>query len=102
FVQQIGSLLGEIQDALFQRALEFRDRNVREINSLDEFKKFFAGEEGGGFAAVPWNPAAIGHPVLAELKVSPRCIPLDGRKEAGTCIFSGQPSSQRVIFARAY
>ena len=107
FVQSIGGLLQEIQDALYDRALKFRDANIKNIDSLAEFEKFFAGDEekgetSGGFAAVHWNPAAIGHEVLGRLKVTPRCIPLDAKEEQGRCIFSGQPSSKRVLFAKAY
>ncbi len=101
-VQNISAILNEIQNNLFQRASKFRDENLKEINSLAEFESFFAGEDKGGFAAVHWNPAAIGHEVLGRLKVTPRCIPLEGKSESGNCIFSGQPSTKRVIFAKSY
>lgn len=107
FVSNICGLLQEIQDGMFARALAFRDGNIRQVDSLDEFEKFFAGDEDkgeykGGFAAVHWNPAATGHEVLAKLKVTPRCIPLAAPEEKGTCIFTGQPSSKRVLFAKSY
>jgi CheY-like chemotaxis protein len=110
FVRNIARTLGEIQDTLYQRALAYRDEHLKPINSLEEFKSFFAtgagdganNEISGGFAAVHWNEAAIDHSVLAELKVTPRCIPLDGKAEAGSCIFTGKPSTRRVIFARNY
>lgn len=113
FVQNIANTLGEIHDNLYQRALSYRNEYLKPLNSLDEFKTFFAAAHGGvgegatheisgGFAAVHWNEAAIDHPVLAELKVTPRCIPLDGKTESGSCIFTGKPSTRRVIFARNY
>jgi prolyl-tRNA synthetase len=107
FVSGIASMLQDIQDGLFQKALAFRDANIHEINSLEEFEKFFAGDEEkgeykGGFASVHWNVAATGHEILGKLKVTPRCIPLNGKKEEGKCLFTGQPSKQRVLFAKAY
>lgn len=103
FIAGISTTLQEIQDVLMQRALDFRTSHTRAIDSLADFEKFFAGEEaGGGFALVHWNPAAVGHAILEKLKVTARCIPLDGPTEKGVCLFTGLPSSQRVIFARAY
>ena len=101
FVETLPKLLQEIQDNIFNRAKEFRDENIKNIDSMKDFEAFFAGE-GGGFALVHWNEAAIGHESLARLKVTPRCIPIDGEKENGQCIFTGQPSSKRVVFAKAY
>lgn len=107
FVKNIGVMLQEIQDGMFARAKAFRDSNIRKIDTLEDFEKFFSGDEEkgeyqGGFAAVHWNPAATGHEVLAKLKVTPRCIPLDSVKEDGKCVFTGKPSSQRVLFAKSY
>ncbi|MBX2987729.1 MAG: proline--tRNA ligase [Bdellovibrionaceae bacterium] len=104
FVQTLPDILAEIQSNLFKKAAAFRDENLKRIDSLAEFEAFFSGDEdkAGGFAAVHWNPAAIGHEVLARLKVTPRCIPLEGKEEKGQCIFTGQPSSKRVIFAKSY
>jgi len=102
FVAEIANTLGDIQSNLFARAKTFRDANMKKIDSFKEFEGFFAGEDAGGFALVHWNPAAIGHESLPRLKVTPRCIPLDGPSENGKCIFTGQPSMKRVIFAKAY
>ena len=102
FVAKAPEILAEIQSGLFNRALQFREQNTHEINSLKQFEEFFAAEDAGGFALVHWNEAAIGHEILSKLKVTPRCIPLAGQKENGTCIFTGQPSTQRIIFAKAY
>jgi prolyl-tRNA synthetase len=102
FVAEVSNILADIQSTLFNRAKDFRDQNIKKIDSLKDFEAYFAGEDAGGFAAVHWNPAAIGHEILPKLKVTPRCIPLDGPAEKGTCIFTGQPSEKRVIFAKAY
>lgn len=108
FVQDIPKILQEIQDNLFKRAKEFRNKNTVRIDNLKDFEKFFASSEdkGGGFAVVPWCEAAIGHEVLPRLKVTPRCAPLDQEKMygkvSGNCIFSGQPATQYVIFSKAY
>lgn len=105
FVQNLPQLLEEIQQNIFQKAKTLRDNNTKKIQSLKEFEEFFGGDaesQAGGFAAVHWNEAAIGHEILARLKVTPRCIPLDAPKEEGVCIFTGKPSQRRVIFAKAY
>jgi prolyl-tRNA synthetase len=105
FVETAAKILAEMQQGIFDRALARRQENTKEINSLKEFEEFFGGSEEsqtGGFAYVHWNPAAIGHEVLGKLKVTPRCIPLDAKMESGTCIFSGQPSEKRIIFAKSY
>lgn len=108
FVGDVINILGDIQSKLFSRAKTFRDENLKKIESLQEFEAFFAGGEDekgpatGGFALVHWNEAAIDHEVLAKLKVTPRCIPLAGPEEQGTCIFTGKPSKRRVVFAKSY
>jgi prolyl-tRNA synthetase len=103
FVETMPTILDEIQSALYSRALAHRNENIRDISSLKEFEEFFKDENsGGGFARVHWNQAAVGHESLARLKVTPRCIPLDAPEEAGSCVFTGKPSSRRIIFARAY
>ena len=102
FVAELPKLLGDIQSTLFERAKTFRDQNIKRIDSLKDFEAYFAGEEAGGFALAPWSPKAIGHELLPKLKVTPRCIPLEGAREKGKCIFTGEPSETRVIFAKAY
>jgi prolyl-tRNA synthetase len=108
FVTEIGKMLQEIQDGMFQKALQFREQNTKSIDTLKDFEAYFSGDDSkagagsGGFALAHWNEAAIGHPVLAALKVTPRCIPMDAPDEAGTCIFTGKPSTKRIVFAKAY
>ena len=100
----MGEILGDIQTNIYNRARKFRDENMKPLENLNDFKDFFSGDESqtGGFAVVPWNEAAIGHELLAQLKVTPRCIPLEGTHQPGTCIFTGKPSTKRVIFAKSY
>jgi prolyl-tRNA synthetase len=107
FISGIAPLLQDIQDSLFEKAKKFRDSNLKKIDSLKEFEAFFSssedfGKESGGFAAVHWNEAAMGHEILGKLKVTPRCLPLDTPSEDGVCLFTGKPSKKRVIFAKSY
>ncbi|MBC7372109.1 MAG: proline--tRNA ligase, partial [Bdellovibrionaceae bacterium] len=105
FVEALPKILDEIQATIFARAKAFRKANMKNVDSLKDFESFFGGDaesQAGGFALVHWNEAAIGHEILAKLKVTSRCIPLEGRDEAGACIFTGQPSKRRVVFAKSY
>lgn len=101
FLNTIIEQLDEMQSNLLARAREFQARNTKEINSKEEFYQFFAGE-GGGFALAHWNGSAeIEAQLKQELSVTIRCIPFEA-SAPGTCIFSGETSKQRVIFAKAY
>ena len=108
FIDGLPNMLEEIQSNILTRATKLRDENLKVIHSIDEFRTFFTPPKGGdsephgGFAAVHWNESAIDHPILAELKVTPRCIPLEWKDENGSCIFTGKPSQRRVIFAKNY
>ena len=108
FVANIGKELQEIQDGLFARAAELRKANTHNIDSLDEFKKFFTPKNAdqpeihAGFAMCHWAEDPEVLKILKELKVTIRCIPTDGPEEEGTCIFTGKPSKKRVVFAKAY
>ena len=112
FVATVGTILQDIQDALFARALHHRDSHTKQIDTRDDFYSFFADPAKkkdsdptpihGGFAMTHYN----GDPKLEakikdELKVTVRCIPLAGG-EPGTCPFTGEPSAQRVVWAKAY
>ncbi|WP_373998096.1 proline--tRNA ligase [Bdellovibrio bacteriovorus] len=104
FVANIGNLLQEIQDGLFERAKKFRDDNIKRITSLQDFEKYFSGDEASapGFAMVPWCEEGMGHELLAKLKVTPRCAPLQQEAVTGNCIFSGKPATKWVLFAKSY
>jgi prolyl-tRNA synthetase len=102
FVATVGTLLEEVQQSLLDRALAFRAEHTRQIDDLDEFRAYFADETGGGFALCHWADDPAVDEVLAELRVTARCIPLDADPEEGRCLFTGKPSRRRVVFARAY
>jgi prolyl-tRNA synthetase len=94
-------LLAEIQDALYKRALDFRNKSVTEVNSYDEFKKVL--DEKGGFVRAHWDGTTETEKLIKEeTKATIRCIPLDNPLEDGKCVKTGKSSKQRVLFARAY
>lgn len=94
------SLLETIQEAIYQKALNFKNENTFEVNTWDEF---LVQIEKGGFLSAHWDGSSETEEKIKELtKATIRCIPLNNAKEEGTCILTGNPSSQRVLFARAY
>jgi prolyl-tRNA synthetase len=98
---KIEHLLAQIQDNLYNKALSFREMNTHIVNSWDEFKERV--ENKGGFLLAHWDGTPETEEAIKnETKATIRCIPLNNTKEAGKCIYSGKPSTQRVIFARAY
>lgn len=106
---RIASILEEIQAGLLARATAFRDQHLVQIDSKDDFYKFFtpsnAGkpEIHGGFALTHWNGSTrVEEQIKADLKVTIRCIPFTDSPEPGICPFSGEPSRQRVIWAKSY
>lgn len=99
-VETIQGLLKEIQDNIYQKALNFRLENTREVNTWEEFKEEI---KKGGFLMCHWDGTPeTEEKIKAETKATIRCIPLEGDKTPGKCIYTGQPSAQRVIFAIAY
>ena len=94
-------LLDEIQSNLLQRALKFRDENITRVDTFDEFKEVL--ENKGGFILAHWDGSSETENKIKELtRATIRCIPLSTNNEFGNCVFSGNPSSQRVLFAKAY
>ena len=94
-------LLDEIQSNLHQRALKFRDENITRVDTFDEFKEVL--ENKGGFISAHWDGSSETENKIKELtKATIRCIPESTNNETGNCVFSGNPSSQRVLFAKAY
>lgn len=92
--------LDAIQAKLYERALFNREQNTREIDSKEDFYAYF--KKDGGFAYAHWcGDADVEAQVKRDLQVTIRCIPFDS-SEPGTCIFTGKPSSQRILFAKAY
>ncbi len=96
----IAELLKAIQANIFQKALDFRASQTREVNSYDEFKQEI---EKGGFLLCHWDGTPeTEERIKAETKATIRCIPFDDDKTPGVCMVTGKPSAQRVVFARAY
>jgi prolyl-tRNA synthetase len=108
FVANISDTLEEIQNGLFGRALQLRKDNTCTIDTLDEFRDYFTPKNAekpelhGGFAMCHWCEDPAMDEVLKDLKVTIRCVPLEGDGETGTCLFTGKPSSGRAVFAKAY
>jgi prolyl-tRNA synthetase len=93
--------LDAIQNDLYQKAKTFRDSHIKEINTKEEFYTFFKKEKG--FASAHWSgDPSVEERVQKDLSVTIRCIPLEGKKEAGICPFTGKPSPQRVLFGKSY
>ena len=99
-VGYIQNLLNDVQNNIFQKALDYRASVTREVNSYEEFKVEI---EKGGFLLCHWDGTPETEELIKqETKATIRCIPLEGDKTPGTCMVTGKPSAQRVVFARAY
>jgi prolyl-tRNA synthetase len=100
-VTYISDLLAQIQKDLFEKALNYRNTHITEVNSFEEFKSVLNSE--GGFVSAHWDGTAETEEKIKEMtKATIRCIPLDRVEEAGSCVFTGNPSVGRVLFAKAY
>jgi prolyl-tRNA synthetase len=97
----VKTLINEIQTALFQKALDFRADHITQVDTFDVFKTVL--EEKTGFISAHWDGTTETEDKIKELtKATIRCIPIDSKLEDGVCMFSGKPSKQRVLFAKAY
>jgi len=100
-VNYVNDLLEQIQADLFNKALDYRNTHITEVNNFEEFKEVLEGK--GGFISAHWDGTAETEEKIKDLtKATIRCIPLDAVEEAGTCVFTGNPSAKRVLFAKAY
>jgi prolyl-tRNA synthetase len=97
----IPKLLEDIQDNIYRRALNFRDNRTTPADTFDEMVQIL--DDKGGFVLAHWDgtPETEAR-IKEESKATIRCIPLDGKEEEGKCVYSGNPSKRRVVFARAY
>jgi prolyl-tRNA synthetase len=99
--QYVSELLIEIQQSMFDKAKVYRDEHITPADSWGEFEKLL--DEKGGFISAHWDGTAETEEAIKEkTKATIRCIPLNNPQENGKCIMTGNPSSQRVLFARAY
>ncbi|MFI5452839.1 proline--tRNA ligase [Pedobacter sp. UC225_61] len=97
----ISKLLEEIQENIYNRAHQFREEHITEANSYQEFKELL--DTKTGFISAHWDGTAeTEKQIKEETKATIRCIPLNNKQEDGVCILTGKPSTQRVLFARAY
>ncbi|AEV98354.1 proline--tRNA ligase [Niastella koreensis] len=99
--ERIVQLLAEIQQAIFNKALTYRDSHITTVNTWDEFVSTL--NEKGGFISAFWDGTSETEDAIKDkTKATIRCIPLDNPQEEGVCVFSGKPAKQRVLFAQAY
>ena len=94
-------LLEEIQQAMFDKAKAFRDAHIIKVDNWEDFEKALEGE--GGFVSAHWDGTPETEEAIKQKsKATIRCIPLNNPQEEGKCVFSGNASKERVLFARAY
>ena len=99
--EAIEKLLEEIQLSIYNKAYAFREEMTTKVDSYEEFKKVLA--EKGGFISAHWDGTSeTESKIKEETKATIRCIPLNNKLENGVCMYSGKPSTQRVVFALAY
>ncbi len=99
--QHIVTLLDDIQQNIYNKALAYRNEHITPANNWDEFVKLL--DEKGGFIAAHWDGTPeTEEEIKQQTKATIRCIPLNNKQEDGICILSGKPSKERVLFARAY
>ncbi len=100
-VEHVENLLVDIQSNLFNKAKKYRDEHITEVNSYEEFKEVINTK--GGFVAAHWDGTTETElKIKEETSATIRCIPLNNKQEDGTCVYTGKPSTQRVLFAKAY
>lgn len=100
-VEYVEKTLKEIQDNLYQKALNYRETHITEVDSFEEFKEVL--ETKGGFISAHWDGTSETEEKIKDLtKATIRCIPLNNKIEEGKCVFTGEKSTQRVLFAKAY
>jgi prolyl-tRNA synthetase len=98
---KVVELMSQIQHDLFQKSLEFRNSHITEVSDFESFKTVLNNK--AGFISAHWDGTIETENKIKELtKATIRCIPLDSKFEEGSCVFSGKPSKQRVLFAKAY
>ena len=99
--EYIEKLLEEIQQGIFNKALDFRTKNITKVDTWDEFKDTL--KRKGGFIWAHWDGTSeTEDKIKAETKATIRCLPLENESEEGVCVYSGKPSKQRVLFGLAY
>jgi prolyl-tRNA synthetase len=99
--ETISNLLEEIQNSIYNKALEYRNSHIHTVNNWDEFMD--AIENKTGFVSAHWDGTGETEEKIKDLsKATIRCVPLNNVQEDGVCVLTGKPSTQRVFFAKAY
>ncbi|MFC2123296.1 proline--tRNA ligase [Bacteroidota bacterium] len=100
-IKGMDDLMNSIHEGIFKKALDYREKNTFTVDSYDEFKEIMNNK--GGFVYAYWDGTLETEEMIkSETKATIRLIPMNGNSEPGKCIYSGKPSSQRVLFAKAY
>lgn len=100
-VSYVQEMLEEIQRNLYQKALDYREEHITEVNSFEDFKDVL--ENKGGFVSAHWDGTVETEEKIKEItKATIRCVPMDRKEELGVCVLTGKPSLGRVYFAKAY
>lgn len=108
FAATAPGILDEIQRNLFDRALKYRDENMRPVDNLKDLQDWFTPkneakpEIHGGFALCHFADVPEANDVLTKMKTTVRCIPLEGESQPGQCIITGKPSERRVVIGKNY
>jgi len=108
FIGKVASILEEVHVNLLNRAKSLRKDNTQTIKSFADFKNYFTPKDEknpeihGGFALCHSSGGPEIEGMLKDLKVTARCIPLDHKHEPGTCVFTGKPATQQIIYAKSY
>jgi prolyl-tRNA synthetase len=100
-IDKVSALLEEIQQNIYNKALQFKKDSTYSVDTYEEFKEILSKK--GGFVLAHWDGSSeTEEKIKQETKATIRCIPLDAKEEVGQCIYSGKPSTKRVLFAVAY
>ena len=100
-ISTVKVLLDDIQQSMYNKAFAYREQHITKTDSWEEFEKLL--DEKGGFISAHWDGTPATEEAIKEkTKATIRCIPLNNPEESGKCILTGNPSRQRVLFARAY
>jgi len=98
---KVESLMIEIQNAIYKKALDYRDSHITLVDNFEDFKNVL--DSKGGFISAHWDGTEDTESKIKELtKATIRCIPTDEKDESGVCVYTGKPSKRRVLFAKAY
>ncbi|PWI31234.1 proline--tRNA ligase [Flavobacteriaceae bacterium LYZ1037] len=98
---KVETLMVEIQNSLYKKALDYRDSHITLVDDFDKFQTVL--ETKGGFISAHWDGTEETESKIKELtKATIRCIPTDEKEVIGKCVYTGKPSKRRVLFAKAY